>query len=40
MVNCARLGITAIYFFETGCIVYNLNELQAESFKLLILFLA
>ena len=26
------------FYFETGCSVYNLNELQAESFKLLILF--
>ena len=23
------------FYFETGCSVYNLNELQAESFKLL-----
>ena len=26
------------FYFETGCSVYNLNELQAESLKLLILF--
>ena len=26
------------FYFETGCSVYSLNELQAESFKLLILF--
>ena len=26
------------FYFETGWSVYNLNELQAESFKLLILF--
>ena len=25
------------FYFETGCSVYSLNELQAESFKLLIL---
>ena len=24
------------FYFETGCSVYNLNELQAESFKLLL----
>ena len=26
------------FYFETGCSVYTLNELQAESFKLLIFF--
>ena len=39
MVNYDCLGITANQFlFETGCSVYSMNELQAEYFKLLILF--
>ena len=31
-VNSAHLGIIANHFF-TGCFVYYLNALQAESFK-------
>ena len=34
MVNSAHLSIMANQFcFETGCFVYHLNVLEAESFK-------
>ena len=35
MVNSAHLSIMAnTFYLETGCFVYHLNVLQAESFKL------
>ena len=41
MANYARLGIIDNKFcFETGCFVYHLNVLQAESFKLQTVFQA